>query len=176
MIVNKASPHVVNVSKRGSSNGATSAVKPKTREKPSANKLTGRDGATVCGDCEGQVGDGENGILCDNCQKWYHAECEKINNPGYKLMTKAQNIQWYCGVCRTDISSYKLENTHLKLENSALRVENKTLRNRLTELEKRISEIKREIKIEIVEEVTEMIDRRFKDVGEIENKKACEKI
>ena len=47
----------------------------------------------------------------------------------------------------------------------------------LTEFEKRISDIKREIKISswTVEEVTEMIDRQFKDVDEIENKKHVKK-
>ena len=42
----------------------------------------------------------DNCIYCDNCDIWYHIECQKISKKELDLIEKLKDkIKWYCDSC-----------------------------------------------------------------------------
>lgn len=53
-----------------------------------------------CPICELHVSDNHRGILCENCDKWYHTRCCGISNKQYKsLQCSSPNVVWICATC-----------------------------------------------------------------------------
>ena len=48
-----------------------------------------------CGVCEKGVGEKEQGIQCELCEKWYHAGCVKIPEEVYKVLGKLSSLHWF---------------------------------------------------------------------------------
>lgn len=124
-----------------------------------------------CGKCNKLVKDHDNGVQCDHCEIWYHANCVGIDNAHYKLIVKLPSMDWICDTCKDAIKNLKKENYILKNENKSLKEENKVLRERLAALEKRVNEIKVELKDEIMKEVDSSLVKIIDDFKEVENKK-----
>ena len=94
------------------------------------------------GVCEKAVRERDNGIKCDRCGAWYHAECQKVSVEFYKILQKCEEEQWFCKVCRSEI---KQLDDRIKV----LAVENKDLKERIQSLEEKWDHFKEELKEEM---------------------------
>ena len=86
-----------------------------------------------CSHCDLHV---NQGIACENCNHWYHPECEKVSPEEYEFLVKNQvtTSLWYCKICRDELAvlaeksealnkdykrmtKWREENSNLKKEN-----------------------------------------------------------
>jgi len=56
-----------------------------------------------CGICDRAVGEKDQGVQCELCEKWFHAGCVKIPNEVYKVLGQITNLHWFCEVCNSSI-------------------------------------------------------------------------
>ena len=54
-----------------------------------------------CGVREKSVGEKEQGIQCELCEKWWHAGCVKIPDYVYKVIAKLSSLHWFCEGCNS---------------------------------------------------------------------------
>lgn len=64
----------------------------------------------VCGRCSKMVREKDMAILCDICETWYHAKCEKIPPDVYKFMVEEEagsQFTWHCISCKKGCAKLK---------------------------------------------------------------------
>ena len=66
-----------------------------------------------CGLCSDEVGDSDNSIQCDLCNKWNHTRCLNISAEQYEKLKK-DPLPWYCLNCAMEIPFSTLSNKDLK--------------------------------------------------------------
>lgn len=99
----------------------------------------------ICRRCDQRVNSGQMGLACDACNRWYHADCEKLNKKDYENIRKiGQKMKWHCKGCNA-------QTKNIEEENAKLREENKELIERNGELEKAVKRL--DIKIREMEEL-----------------------
>ena len=75
-----------------------------------------------CQICSKAVTWNQRGVACDDCDKWFHAECMHMSTPVYMSL---QNISWHCTNCgMPQFSSSLFESTILSSNNSFLTLDN----------------------------------------------------
>jgi len=60
------------------------------------------DEADHCVDCGKIVFPQQQGLMCDACEFWHHAVCEKVSDEVFNFLSKhdeEESIQWYCKKC-----------------------------------------------------------------------------
>ena len=59
----------------------------------------------TCLNCSQRVNSGEKGILCDICQRWYHAKCQELGQDDYRrfMAMNTKQVQWYCKSCFKEV-------------------------------------------------------------------------
>ena len=57
------------------------------------------DTEDVCPQCACPVTYSEEGIQCDSCDTWYHAECEDLGAEHLDQLKREEDAPWYCGNC-----------------------------------------------------------------------------
>lgn len=62
------------------------------------------DAPAQCGRCAKHVGDHDQSIECDLCNRWYHVECTDLTKTDLKTVAKP-SIKWYCFTCNDTLSS-----------------------------------------------------------------------
>ena len=45
-----------------------------------------------CGDCASFVTKNECGVLCEICEIWYHAKCEKVQDDTYEFLKRHEGF------------------------------------------------------------------------------------
>ena len=55
-----------------------------------------------CGLCSDEVGDNDDSVQCDLCNKWNHTTCLNIDTEQYKKL-KNDPLPWYCPNCAMEI-------------------------------------------------------------------------
>ena len=50
------------------------------------------DATDICPECQNPVKDDQQGILCEKCEQWWHADCVSISTNAYGLLMKNENI------------------------------------------------------------------------------------
>ena len=59
-----------------------------------------------CGKCNSSVRDGQDGLHCDGCFKWYHLGCTSVSSQKYQVISVNtgidDGIMWNCDDCRKD--------------------------------------------------------------------------
>lgn len=60
-----------------------------------------------CGVCMKEVGNEDEGILCElRCQRWFHRECTGLTKVAFDLLQSApENVVWACDRCKPPSSS-----------------------------------------------------------------------
>lgn len=51
-----------------------------------------------CGLCQKSVKTIDQAVLCDNCETWFHIDCEHINETFYNCLI-GSDCSWYCTTC-----------------------------------------------------------------------------
>ena len=59
--------------------------------------------------CSGEVGDNDDSVQCDLCDKWNHIRCFNIGAEQYKKLEK-DPLLWYCPNCAMEIPFSTLSN------------------------------------------------------------------
>ena len=52
-----------------------------------------------CGDCEKPVKSNQHGLLCSDCEKWFHTKCERVSLTEYKRLYANPTDPWICTFC-----------------------------------------------------------------------------
>ena len=52
-----------------------------------------------CGDCQCNVRDNQDAILCVECQRWFHARCINMSQETFKYYVENFNLPWTCSFC-----------------------------------------------------------------------------
>ena len=52
-----------------------------------------------CVKCSAAVGKKDAAIMCEACEKWFHAACLDIDATLYGSMQKFENLHWFCDDC-----------------------------------------------------------------------------
>lgn len=60
----------------------------------------------TCPVCDNMVGDGDKGLQCDECQRWYHVQCEGVDEAWYGKMQDEEGEPWYCRKCMRNLKKY----------------------------------------------------------------------
>ena len=107
----------------------------------------------TCEICNSKVKNGDEGLECDECDRWYHAACEGVNKPLYEILKQHEKLLWLCGKCED------------------IRKNRKSLKNEVEEKLKEIEEKMKNLKMEILEEVKEKNREWYEEVG-LDNLKA----
>ena len=66
-----------------------------------------------CGLCSDEVGDNDDSVQCDLCNKWNHTRCLNIDAEQYEKLKK-DPLPWYCPNCVMEIPFSTLSNKGLK--------------------------------------------------------------
>ena len=66
-----------------------------------------------CGLCSDEVGDNDDSVQCDLCNKWNHTRCLNIDAEQYEKLKK-DPLPWYCPNCAMEIPFSTLSNKGLK--------------------------------------------------------------
>jgi len=61
-----------------------------------------------CDICKKNVGDQEEGLLCNKCLTWKHRECLNISEKAYQRLAKSKQ-DWHCNTCKTKAGSKTTE-------------------------------------------------------------------
>ena len=56
--------------------------------------------------CNNVVRDDEEGLQCDSCKQWFHAQCQNVTSQDYKFMQRLSPdvLTWYCNECKPGVS------------------------------------------------------------------------
>ena len=89
------------------------------------------DKKDICKDCMRKVENGQHGLKCDICVRWFHPKCEDITSEQYKIIESlGKCIQWQCLGCKIEnenrnklIDQIILDNTKMKEDNQRMREE-----------------------------------------------------
>ena len=91
--------------------------------------VTQNDTETVspCGKCQLPVTYDHKGLLCDTCNHWFHAPCQRVGDNLYDYLAKS-DCSWHCTKCNSinhsrasarDLSSFSSENRFSSLSLNA---------------------------------------------------------
>ena len=94
-------------------------------------KIKSRDyiGIDKCRACHKNIGEIQQAISCDSCQRWIHRKCSDMSTKKYKENQLKKQFNWNCNMCRQneeicedlpDISKLKSEELPEMLENNEL--------------------------------------------------------
>jgi len=110
-----------------------------------------------CRGCGLEVRDNDQGLNCDICQQWLHAQCEKVGAGLYRELQEAEKLAWGCTKCITQAKRHpdivrkmreekvELEKEQVRLDEEVKRLreclgvverENRSLREKIGDLEK----------------------------------------
>ena len=87
----------------------------------------------TCFECEGNVNNSDKALMCNICEQWYHAKCQRVTNAEYEFLSDKPNesIQWYCKSCRgASLKLFKIVTV---------------MHKRQEELEKQVTDIRQDI-------------------------------
>ena len=114
-------------------------------------------GDDMCRTCEAVVEDGDKGLRCDDCQLWYHAQCEGIDGTWYR---KLQNVEiWFCRTCTRSLKRQAEVVRRLREERDGLKAEQKRYDEQVKELMESLGVVERENR-DLREEVRELRERQ----------------
>lgn len=95
----------------------------------------------LCGSCANLVSDGDKGLCCDACQRWFHINCLNISISKFKSIVTVQNIvRWFCSQCDAKVIS-------------AL--------SKLAMLEAKVADLEAKIELNIEKKIEDMLDERL---------------
>ena len=113
----------------------------------------GGDGADECGVCKGVVKEGQNGIECDVCEVWLHADCEGMKKRDYDYFAGKSSALYVCKRCKGEVKGAKGKIEKLTNENDELRRENEKIMKMMGDIVEEMREMKGVIKRELKEEL-----------------------
>ena len=92
----------------------------------SQNNATSQSTAYLCGTCKEPVTWEDKGVMCEECEIWYHTDCQNISDNSYEKLDNS-NVVWTCLVCDApnyssilfDLHNIESENRFSVLNNSS---------------------------------------------------------
>ena len=138
---------------KGAKSRRTKVIKPK-KQKKEARKEESSDADTdssmednVCGDCEEDVRDGQDGVACDLCKVWFHIVCAGISKHEYRFMQNNKRFKWFCGECDGKFGNLAAANRELKDKINKMEGNQDTMNDRLNIFQKEMKQMREAISI-----------------------------
>lgn len=72
--------------------------------------------------------------MCDNCEHWFHSDCEGVEEELYKILKKKKTMMWFCKACSPNVKTSLREVEKIKDENTKMRGEVKDLKEKNEEV------------------------------------------
>ena len=107
----------------------------------------------VCGECKKVVGKNDKGVVCEQCELWFHCKCEKLHEDTYKLMGQ-DKIHFFCGRCDKavgkllkSVTTLQLRQDQLEADLNTIKMEMKEVKNEMVKkLEGKVVRVEEELK------------------------------
>ena len=120
-------------------------------------RLEGTEGGGgICGTCRNKIKGDQQGLMCDGCERWFHAGCEHVSSGEFKYLSLCEEIMWFCKKCKNNYKEMREENKTLKEENKNLKQENEILKKRMTKLESRVETLEKELRQGLTKQLNEV--------------------
>ena len=101
----------------------------------------------------------DKSIECECCVKWYHATCQKLEEPKFNAITQ-YNLHWFCSNCDGAASTLYLHCTNLQAEHVKLKADIATLNSRMDHTEELVSTgLDEKINSKVEAKVKDMIEK-----------------
>jgi hypothetical protein len=114
-----------------------------------------------CGTCGGEVGGADDGLCCEECQKWFHCGCLGMNQVEYKMWSGSDH-PWFCITCREVIKQKTRKVDKMEEILGAILEKVTKLEERAESEEQRINEKVVQVCNEIIEKTcNEKIEEKF---------------
>ncbi len=112
-----------------------------------------------CGRCRKLVKAGDIAIECEICQQWFHAKCEEVSKPQYKMLLessqskdgkKKAKLHWFCSTCECTSVNFmrglsfhqgKIEALEKRVESVEADIQTKASKEQVQQLEERVKKI-----------------------------------
>lgn len=98
----------------------------------------------LCGVCSKDVDNKDNGLQCDLCQLWLHAQCERVGVGLYRELQKEEETPWVCTKCITQAKKYAETIRRMREERENMGKEKHRLDNEVKELMESLGVVERE--------------------------------
>lgn len=136
------------------------------------------DNSDNCGVCKKKVGERSKSILCEMCNRWYHAACERIENDLFTVLKKYKDELWFCHECKPEIRSCIQKLKYLEKQNNETQSRLKVLENKwqesmseldkhvdhkIAKLEEKLVQNTKELPIESAEKDTQSLMQRVEE-------------
>jgi len=92
----------------------------------SSSKATGSATCCNCPDCLKEVSEDQLGLVCDGCDMWYHAACEKVSDAVYEFLNnncEEKSVCWFCKRC--EMVFRRFSSAFIRMEEAQKRMEEK---------------------------------------------------
>ncbi|XP_033100275.1 uncharacterized protein LOC117103766 isoform X2 [Anneissia japonica] len=109
--------------------GPINTIESNNCSRPSSSSTTQYSLSTayLCGTCKESVTWEDKGIMCEECETWYHIDCQNINDASY-VRLGGSSVVWTCLVCDAphfsstlfDLHDVESENRYSVLEDLSL--------------------------------------------------------
>ena len=125
-----------------------------------------------CGICNNFVLEEHNGIECEICEKWFHAECVDLESAEYEVLARHTKgyLHWYCHVCNDETSKlmktvFSIQEKQLKTDSDLQKLSKET-GDKFTKVEEDLVTIKKELseitqKLEVTNNTENDIDKQI---------------
>ena len=132
-----------------------------------------------CSICELSVTKKQKGMICELCEEWKHAECDKVSAEVYKLVgdnAEETRLHWFCSECNVKaVKGIKLvlcvEKRTTEIENDMVRVRQEIEQKMgvLAELSQELEQLKTDVKDSKAEMQITVDDSMEKSLAESES-------
>ncbi len=114
-----------------------------------------------CGRCRKLVKAGDVAVECEICQQWFHAKCEEVSKPQYKILLessqdkdgkKKARLHWFCKTCDCRSVDFmrglsfqqgKIESLEQRVESVEEDIKKKASKEQVQQLEERVTKIEK---------------------------------
>lgn len=107
----------------------------------------GRQRHDECKHCSKRVGDRDQGIQCDQCGYWIHAQCEKVSPQLYNSIESGETKLWFCGECSAQVKKNLEEAKKLKKDNAEMKKELNGLKEGIEKMIKKMKEYRQVVEV-----------------------------
>lgn len=96
----------------------------------------------MCKPCQWKVSAQDEGIQCDSCDHWFHAECEGITTRMFRDTEKVKGKPWFCKACGPQVKRNLEEPMMHKRNKQEIKREIQQIKEKFQDIENEQSERK----------------------------------
>lgn len=98
------------------------------------------EGGEKCGECKKVVGKNERGVMCEQCELWFHCKCEKLMEDTYLLLNQ-DKIHFYCSRCDKAVGKLLKAVTTLQMRQDRMEEDMRCVMSELEEVKTEMAKV-----------------------------------